>query len=390
MAATTGTAGAVPTVKFKAAAVPIPGFRSTGNIYGGGAALAIELTIEGTEYGGYPPPLLGITISLPKGTKLRSSGLPTCPLATLESSGQGPSACPRGSIAGPPGKLLAIVARGKQPMATERVPEEATLEPFYIPGGGVALLAVGHFPASLEILAPTRYLNLLGAEGFGPQLVTEVPLVQAEPGAAAISLETLSFKLGTAYKQQGKSRYFLSVPKIGQCPKGGFLFKSELKFAAAGGPVPVTGTVTPQQNVTTSYKAPCPRRAVDLPPPPPPPPPSPPPPPPPAPATPVSGTGGAVTAPANKVCLSHRDFTIHIVQITGLTYRTVEVFVNGRRVKVVNGSAISAPVDLRGLPKGRYTVRIVVTTTTGRRVSGTRSYHTCAARPLPFHGKSPL
>jgi hypothetical protein len=38
-------------------------------------------------------------------------------------------------------------------------------------------------------------------------------------------------------------------------------------------------------------------------------------------------------------------------------------------------------VNLRGLPAGRYTVRVVVTTTRGRRIVSTRRYRTCVPRP---------
>jgi hypothetical protein len=61
----------------------------------------------------------------------------------------------------------------------------------------------------------------------------------------------------------------------------------------------------------------------------------------------------------------------------------VTVFVNGKRVAVVKKGRFTATADLRGLPKGRYTVKIVVTTTTGRRLMGIRAYHTCAPKPLP-------
>lgn len=105
----------------------------------------------------------------------------------------------------------------------------------------------------------------------------------------------------------------------------------------------------------------------------------------PSPETAVPGTGGIVTAPSNNVCLSRRDFKIHVKQLAGVTYRTVTVYVNGHRVRVVRGRRFTAPVDLRGLPKGLYTVRITVLTTTGRRITGTRSYHTCAPKPLPGH-----
>jgi hypothetical protein len=84
------------------------------------------------------------------------------------------------------------------------------------------------------------------------------------------------------------------------------------------------------------------------------------------------------------VALDNQGVPVHVIQLKGLVYREVSVYVNGHRVHVVRGARISAPVDLRGLPKGRYTVRITVATSSGRRITGTRSYHTCAAKPL--HG----
>ena len=84
-------AGATPTVTFKAKAVPITGFKDTGNILGAGAALQSEYTISGTEYGGYPPPLEGINVYLPAGTVLHNTGFPTCPLSELEPTGRGPN-----------------------------------------------------------------------------------------------------------------------------------------------------------------------------------------------------------------------------------------------------------------------------------------------------------
>jgi hypothetical protein len=94
----------------------------------------------------------------------------------------------------------------------------------------------------------------------------------------------------------------------------------------------------------------------------------------------VPGTHGVVAAPSNEVCRSRRDFTIHIIPSGGLVYSEVTVFVNGKRVNVTKGSRISAPVDLRGLPKGRYVVKIVVTTSTGKKIVGTRAYHTCVPK----------
>ncbi len=73
-----GVASAAPTVKFKAQAVPIPGFPGTGNILGAGTALEAEYEISGTEYFGSPPPIIGVNFYLPTGAMLHPSGFPTC------------------------------------------------------------------------------------------------------------------------------------------------------------------------------------------------------------------------------------------------------------------------------------------------------------------------
>ena len=56
------------------------------------------------------------------------------------------------------------------------------------------------------------------------------------------------------------------------------------------------------------------------------------------------------------------------------------MYVNGRRVKIVRGKRLTAPVDLRGRPRGTYVVRVIATTTTGRTLVRSRRYHTCVAR----------
>ncbi|HTA37386.1 MAG TPA: hypothetical protein VK761_11790, partial [Solirubrobacteraceae bacterium] len=63
------SATAAPSVTFKARAVPIPGFRGTGNILGAGAALQVQYSIAGSEYGGFPAPLVGVNFYTPAGTK---------------------------------------------------------------------------------------------------------------------------------------------------------------------------------------------------------------------------------------------------------------------------------------------------------------------------------
>ena len=61
------------------------------------------------------------------------------------------------------------------------------------------------------------------------------------------------------------------------------------------------------------------------------------------------------------------------------------MFVNGRRVKTVNRRVFkrkrtTASVNLRGLPQGTFKVRIVILTTTGSTLRGTRKYHTCTKK----------
>lgn len=245
LAALSASASAAPKVTLKAEAVPIAGFKGTGNIAGHGAAVKAEYTISGEEYGGFPPPLIGVTFYLPSGVKLHTSGFPTCSRATLEPSGAGPGGCPHGSAAGPVGRVLGVVAFGK-----ERVPEEATLESFYAPGGGLQFFTAGHSPVSLEILSKAHYVNLKGGGGFGPKLIAEVPLVETVPGAPDASVERINVKVGSAMRRKGKTIYYGTLPT--KCPKKYLLVKSELTFAGLGGLTQVTVPVT--------YKARCPRK----------------------------------------------------------------------------------------------------------------------------------
>src|SRR5437879_11594456 len=71
----------MPTLKVKAKAVPIPGFRGTGNFYGKGADVEATFEIEGSGYGVTPqnpkgsvPPISAVNVFLPKGVVLHPSG----------------------------------------------------------------------------------------------------------------------------------------------------------------------------------------------------------------------------------------------------------------------------------------------------------------------------
>jgi hypothetical protein len=58
-------------------------YPGTGNILGAGTAVEAEYRITGTEYGGFPPPLTGVTFLAPAGAKLHPQGFATCPSAIL-------------------------------------------------------------------------------------------------------------------------------------------------------------------------------------------------------------------------------------------------------------------------------------------------------------------
>jgi hypothetical protein len=98
------------------------------------------------------------------------------------------------------------------------------------------------------------------------------------------------------------------------------------------------------------------------------------------------GTGKTVDVPAGKSylakapCASLRNFRIRLRLPLGVTARKVTVRVNGKRVKVRRRGRVSAPIDLRGLPKGAVHVRITVQTTTGQTLTGVREYRTCSAK----------
>ncbi len=244
-----GVASALPTVKFTAEAVPIPGFPHTGNIRGAGAAVQAEYQIEGTEYLGSPPPIIGINFYLPKGTKLHTGGFPTCSKTTLEQFG--PIRCRKGSAAGPRGKVFGYVTLG-----SERVEEGLELSSFYAPGGGVEFFSKGSSPVSIEILSNGHYVNLGGAGGYGPELETEVPLVESLPGAPYASVKSITVKAGSAYTTgKGKHKqtiYYGRVPTT-KCPKGGLPIKTEVIFAE-------NGERDKPETVTKTYKSPCPRK----------------------------------------------------------------------------------------------------------------------------------
>ena len=87
-----------------------------------------------------------------------------------------------------------------------------------------------------------------------------------------------------------------------------------------------------------------------------------------------------IRLPSSKACVSKRRLRIRLVRPKTTALVSAVVLVNGKRVKVVKGVRITAPIDLAGLPKGRFTVKLTATTADGRTVTGTRKYRTCTVK----------
>ena len=244
-----------PTLNVKAAAVPIPGFPGTGNFYGKGAAVESTVEISGSGYGataqnpkGSPPPISAVNVYLPKGVKLHPSGFATCPESTLRNTG--PRGCPKKSVASALGSVLGEVTFGN-----ERVPEEATLQAFFAPGGGLLFYVQGSTPVSLEVLSTGKWVRSSGKYSW--ELKTLVPPVPTVPGAPLASASKIHLKAGAAFRKNGKVTSYGTVPKKGECPKGGFFGKLEITF---GGSNQYGEFGIAPKTVTKEVRVPCPRR----------------------------------------------------------------------------------------------------------------------------------
>lgn len=89
----------------------------------------------------------------------------------------------------------------------------------------------------------------------------------------------------------------------------------------------------------------------------------------------------AVSLPSNKQCLSRRAFRIHLKDPKYDPLKEVVVTLGHRRLTVKrHRSVFASTIDLKGLPSGKFTVKINVTTVLGHHLSGSRTYHTCAKK----------
>ncbi len=98
-------------------------------------------------------------------------------------------------------------------------------------------------------------------------------------------------------------------------------------------------------------------------------------------STPVTGVAGEVerlSLPSSKKCLSGRQFKIHLLDPKYDPLKTVTVTLKGHKIKTARkGNYIVATINLRGLPRSAFTIKIHATTVLGHRLSASRTYHTC-------------
>ncbi len=277
MALVAGPASATPTVKFKATAVPIAGFKHTGNIYGAGAAVSASYSITGSEYYGGPAPLKHVNVYLPSGSKIHSKGFKTCSVNTLANE-KNPKLCSPKAQAGPTGSVVGTVKLEETCKEVEEnvgkgaeyetciqltgegrqyfhgVTEHATITPWYVPGG-VLFFTKGVSPVLLQIASRGTFSNPNGRGATGAVFHGEVPEVESLPGAPFASVNTINVKTGSAYKHGKKTYYYGTMPT--KCPKHYLPVKTELTFYAVTNEL---GQIIPESHVTTEYHAPCPKR----------------------------------------------------------------------------------------------------------------------------------
>ncbi|MDP1849411.1 MAG: hypothetical protein Q8K79_16595 [Solirubrobacteraceae bacterium] len=91
------------------------------------------------------------------------------------------------------------------------------------------------------------------------------------------------------------------------------------------------------------------------------------------------GPNGLLSSPTNLRCVSKRYFPIRLRKkfwpnIAAVTIRMP------RTTRVLRRRPWGTNVDLRGLPKGTFKVRITALTVTGKTIRGTRTYRTCRGR----------
>ncbi len=86
-----------------------------------------------------------------------------------------------------------------------------------------------------------------------------------------------------------------------------------------------------------------------------------------------------VSLPSAKKCISRRTLRLTVRAPKGAKLKSAEVRLGKRKVRTVR-KAGKVTVSLKGLPRGKFVVKVKVTLTDGRTATGSRTYRTCAKK----------
>jgi hypothetical protein len=90
--------------------------------------------------------------------------------------------------------------------------------------------------------------------------------------------------------------------------------------------------------------------------------------------------GDVLGLPSARSCVSRRKFTVRLKVPLGASVVSATITINGKVKARVKGGRTRAPVNLRGLPKGKVKVRIATRASDGRSYTSTRTYRTCGLK----------
>jgi hypothetical protein len=216
-----------------------------GGKLGAGASLHFGFTTSDSA-GGLPQLPTEIVIHLPRGTHIASlAGLPKADLCNsdiLQAVGYGPSACPKGSHAGPVGSAHLEALVGGHPTTVK-----ATIYPIIDKVGIFSLLlsAPAPFPSAVVPLMPVT-------QGGSQELILrDIGGLEVGPGARSSILD-FSITLGANLKVERGGRSttepLITMPR--GCPKGGFAWRTDLSYWE--GPLQTVATTSPCPGVGAS------------------------------------------------------------------------------------------------------------------------------------------
>jgi hypothetical protein len=197
----------------------------SGHTLGAGTSMHFGFTTSDSA-GGLPQLPTDATIHLPPGTHIASlAHLPksdVCSSNILEAVGYGPSACPKGSHAGPVGFAHLEAPVGGH-LKIVKVPVYPVIDKVGL--FSLLMLAPAPFPSDNASLFPY-------SPGGSPELLLgELGALEVSPGVRSSMLD-YSITLGANLKVQQGGRNvvqpLITMPK--SCPRGGFVWRTDFSY----------------------------------------------------------------------------------------------------------------------------------------------------------------